>query len=80
MVLAVPGTIAMVFIENNAFAYRGGTCWWSFGVGPMGGWGVGGFGPLFMLLFWGLLITGAVLLIRWAIQAFIGFKKNILGF
>ena len=70
MAFAIFGTIAMVFIENAAFAYRGQSCWWGFGSGYMGGWGMGGFGPLSMLLFWGLLITGAVLLIKWSIQAF----------
>ena len=70
MIFTASGTIAMVFIENTAFAYRGQSCWWGFGSGYMGGWGMGGFGPLSMLLFWGLLITGAILLIRWAIQSF----------
>ncbi len=70
MAFAILGTVAMVFIENTAFAYRGQSCWWGFGSGYTGGWGTGGFGPVSMLLFWGLLITGAVLLIRWSIQTF----------
>ena len=68
MTFAVLGTIAMVFKENPALAYRGDSCWWGFGSGSMGGWGMGG--PLFMILFWGLLITGVNFLVRWAAQAF----------
>ena len=30
----------------------------------MGGWGMGWFGSIFMLIFWGLVIVGLVLLIR----------------
>ena len=75
MIFALLGTIAMVFAENIAFAYRGyrgeSSCWWGFGSGPIGGWGMGGgFGPLFMLLFWGLLIMGVIFLVRWSMHAF----------
>ncbi|MDZ4338979.1 MAG: SHOCT domain-containing protein [candidate division NC10 bacterium] len=36
--------------------------------GMMGGWGYGFFGWLMMLLFWGLIIAGAVLVIRWLVD------------
>jgi putative membrane protein len=70
MAFAGLGTIAIVFRENAVFAYRGESCEWGFGSGAMGGWGMGGFGPLSMILFWGLLITGIIFLVRWSIQTF----------
>ncbi|MBW1774771.1 MAG: SHOCT domain-containing protein [Deltaproteobacteria bacterium] len=34
----------------------------------MGGWGMGWFGSIFMFIFWGLVIVGLVLLIRWLVH------------
>jgi putative membrane protein len=43
---------------------------WGWGMHPMSGmWGIWGFGMmLFMLLFWGLIIVGLVLGIRWLLS------------
>lgn len=41
---------------------------WHDGPGMMGGWGMGWFGPIFMIAFWGLVIIALVLLIRWLVQ------------
>ena len=42
---------------------------WGMGPGMMGNWGMGGFGMVFMMVFWVLVIVGVVFLIRWLIQA-----------
>jgi len=52
---------------SPAFAQSG-----MYGNGHMGrwmnGWGMGGSGMIFMLLFWGVIIAGIVFLFRWITQ------------
>jgi putative membrane protein len=39
------------------------------GQGMMGGWGMGWFGGIFMILFWILILIGLVFVIKWLIQS-----------
>ncbi|MBI2469412.1 MAG: SHOCT domain-containing protein [Candidatus Rokubacteria bacterium] len=35
----------------------------------MSGWGAGGFGMIFVLVFWALLIAGVVLVVKWLVES-----------
>jgi putative membrane protein len=74
-------TISLPFvIETNTFAQqRGNYGGWDMGPGMMGGWGMGGFGIIFMIIFWGLVIVGLIFLIKWLIQVTKGEKDVIPG-
>ena len=48
--------------------WQGGYEGWHMIPGMMGGWGMGWFGSIIMLVFWVLVIVGLVFLIKWLIQ------------
>lgn len=52
-----------------AFAQQGRYGGWGVGPGMMGGWGMGWFGGIFMIVFWILILVGLVFVIKWLIQS-----------
>ena len=54
---------------DRAFAQQGRYDGWGMGPGMMGGWGMGWFGGIFMVVFWILILVGLVFVIRWLVQA-----------
>jgi putative membrane protein len=52
---------------------------WHMGPGMMGSWGMGGFGMIFMMVFWVLVIVGLIALVKWLIPSKKDEKAGSLG-
>lgn len=71
-------SLLLLSTGTEAFAQWRGYGDWHMGPGMMGGWGMGWFGGIFMLVFWVLVIVGLIFLIRWLIQSTKGESGAIL--
>ncbi|MFH1480592.1 MAG: SHOCT domain-containing protein [Pseudomonadota bacterium] len=68
-ILAVAMLTALLFPGRLSHAAGGSFGSWCSGPGIMGGYGMGGFGFIFMIAFWILILAGVFSAIRWIIRA-----------
>ena len=66
--IAVTALSIVLFSSTAALAQWGDNRGWHMGPGMMGGWGMGWFGGIFMMVFWILVLVGLVFLIKWLVQ------------
>jgi putative membrane protein len=59
----------IISTARNAFAQWGGGYGGGHGPWMMGGYGMGWFGGIFMVIVWIVVIVGIVFLIRWLVQS-----------
>lgn len=68
-ILAAASGVAASFPSAPALAQQGNNRGWPMGSGMMGGWGMGWFGGIFMIIFWLIILAAVVYFIKWLIQS-----------
>lgn len=68
--------VASVASRNMVLAQGGRYDNWRMGPDMMGGWGMGWFGGIFMIVFWILILVGLVFVIKWLIQSTSGGRSD----
>jgi len=58
-----------LFSADPVLAQWGNSQGWQMGPGMMGGWGMGWFGGIFMIIFWILILVALVFFIKWLVQS-----------
>jgi putative membrane protein len=69
IILVIALAFMIFFLSDPALAQWGNNQGWQMGPGMMGGWGVGWFGGIFMIIFWIFILVGLVFVIKWLIQS-----------
>ena len=78
MVTITATALIMVFFSSTgALAGWGDNQGWHMRPGMMGGWGMGWFGGIFMMIFWVLILVGLIFLIKWLIQTTNRVKSDV---
>ena len=67
--LSIPLIGTHASAQTGQYGGYGGYGGWGMGPGMMGGYGMGWFGGILMVVFWILIIVGLVFLIKWLIQS-----------
>jgi putative membrane protein len=69
LLLGLTSSLPLSFASNVFAQQRGDYVRWGMGLCMIGGWGMGWFSMIFMLVFWVLVIVGLVFLIIRQVQA-----------
>jgi putative membrane protein len=67
--LSIPLIGTQANAQTGQYGGYGGYGGWGMGPGMMGGYGMGWFGGILMIVFWILILVGLIFLIKWLIQS-----------